>query len=78
MTTDSNPKLQVTPTAIPEALILERKVIGDNRGRFTESFIANDFEKATGINAWLFRLILFFGSGFWIYILMWAFIKEEQ
>jgi dTDP-4-dehydrorhamnose 3,5-epimerase len=51
MTADSNPKLQVTPTAIPEVLIIEPKVFGDNRGWFTESFNANDFAKATGLNA---------------------------
>jgi dTDP-4-dehydrorhamnose 3,5-epimerase len=50
MTADSNPKLHVTPTAIPEVLILEPKVFGDNRGWFTESFNSNDFTKATGLN----------------------------
>jgi len=47
--------------------------------------VCGGLEKSTGINAWLFRLIFFFGSGFWIfgsgfwiYILMWIFIKEEQ
>lgn len=49
MSTDSSPKLQVTPTAIPEVLILEPKVFGDNRGWFTESFNASDFAKATGL-----------------------------
>ena len=50
MTADSNPKLQVTPTAIPEMLVLEPKVFGDNRGWFTESFNANDFATATGLD----------------------------
>jgi dTDP-4-dehydrorhamnose 3,5-epimerase len=50
MTADSNPKLQVTPTAIPEALIIEPKVFGDNRGWFTESFNAYDFAKSIGLN----------------------------
>ena len=50
MTADSNSKLQVTPTAIPEVLIIEPKVFGDNRGWFTESFNANDFAKATGLD----------------------------
>jgi len=43
-------KLQVTSTAIPDVLIIESKVFGDNRGWFTESFNANDFAKATGLN----------------------------
>jgi hypothetical protein len=47
MTADSNPKLQVTPTDIPDVLVLEPKVFGDNRGWFTESFNANDFN--TGV-----------------------------
>jgi dTDP-4-dehydrorhamnose 3,5-epimerase len=50
MTADSNSKLQVTPTAIPEVLIIEPKVFGDNRGWFTESFNAQDFAKATGLD----------------------------
>jgi dTDP-4-dehydrorhamnose 3,5-epimerase len=50
MTADSNPKLQVTPTAIPEVFIIEPKVFGDNRGWFTESFNASDFAKASGLN----------------------------
>lgn len=50
MTKDSNTKLQVTPTKIPDVLILEPKVFSDNRGWFTESFNANDFAKATGLD----------------------------
>ena len=38
----------VTPTAIPEVLILEPKVFGDARGFFFESFNARDFAQATG------------------------------
>jgi dTDP-4-dehydrorhamnose 3,5-epimerase len=40
----------VTPTAIPEVVILEPKVFGDARGFFYESFNARDFAAATGIN----------------------------
>jgi dTDP-4-dehydrorhamnose 3,5-epimerase len=50
MTADSNPKLQVTSTAIPEVLIIEPKVFGDNRGWFTEYFNASDFANASGLN----------------------------
>lgn len=39
----------VTPTALPEVLILEPKVFGDERGFFFESFNAIDFEQATGL-----------------------------
>ena len=42
-------KLLVTPTAIPDVLILEPKVFGDNRGWFTESFNAHDFAKASNL-----------------------------
>ncbi len=38
----------VTPTALPEVLILEPKVFGDARGFFFESFSERDFEAATG------------------------------
>jgi dTDP-4-dehydrorhamnose 3,5-epimerase len=50
MTLASNTKLQVTPTTIPDVLVLEPKVFGDQRGWFTESFNANDFAKVTGLN----------------------------
>jgi dTDP-4-dehydrorhamnose 3,5-epimerase len=39
----------VTPTALPEVLIIEPKVFGDERGFFFESFNARDFAKATGL-----------------------------
>ena len=39
----------VTATALPEVLILEPKVFGDERGFFFESFNARDFEQATGL-----------------------------
>ena len=40
----------VTPTAIPEVLVLEPKVFGDARGFFFESFNARDFSEVTGLN----------------------------
>ena len=40
----------VIPTAIPDVLILEPKVFGDTRGFFFESFNAQDFAQATGLN----------------------------
>jgi dTDP-4-dehydrorhamnose 3,5-epimerase len=40
---------KVTPTALPEVLILEPNVFGDERGFFFESFNAKDFEQATGL-----------------------------
>ena len=46
----SDSKLKVTPTAIPDVLVIEPKVFGDNRGWFTESFNANDFAKASNLN----------------------------
>lgn len=36
-------------TSIPELLIIEPKIFGDDRGFFFESFNQKDFEKATGI-----------------------------
>jgi dTDP-4-dehydrorhamnose 3,5-epimerase len=41
----------VNLTAIPEVLILEPKVFGDNRGFFFESFNQRDFQKITGLDA---------------------------
>lgn len=40
----------VTPTAIPEVLILEPKVFGDDRGFFFESFNQRDFQQITGLD----------------------------
>jgi len=40
--------LIVTPTRLPEVLIVEPKVFGDHRGFFFESFNARDFEAAIG------------------------------
>lgn len=39
----------VTPTSLPEVLILSPKVFEDARGFFFESFNARDFENATGL-----------------------------
>ena len=41
---------KVTPTAIPDLLILEPQVFGDSRGFFFESFNAKNFAQATGLN----------------------------
>jgi dTDP-4-dehydrorhamnose 3,5-epimerase len=38
----------VTPTAIPDVLIIEPKVFGDERGWFFESFNEKDFSTAVG------------------------------
>jgi len=42
-------RVQVTPTAIHDVLVIEPKVFGDERGWFTESFNAIDFASATGL-----------------------------
>jgi dTDP-4-dehydrorhamnose 3,5-epimerase len=39
----------LTPTAIPDVLVLEPKVFGDARGFFFESYNARDFAEATGL-----------------------------
>ena len=43
--------MQVIPTAIPEVLILEPKVFGDDRGFFFESFNARTFAQVTGVQS---------------------------
>jgi dTDP-4-dehydrorhamnose 3,5-epimerase len=43
-------KLQVTPTAIHDVLVIEPKIFGDERGWFTESFNAQDFSVVAGLN----------------------------
>ena len=40
----------VTPTDLPEVLILEPKVFGDDRGFFFESFNQEDFQQSTGLD----------------------------
>lgn len=41
--------MKVTPTAIPDVLIIDPKVFGDERGFFFESFNQKSFEQATGL-----------------------------
>jgi dTDP-4-dehydrorhamnose 3,5-epimerase len=45
-----NPGLKVTPTAIPDVLIIEPKVFGDARGFCFESFNQKTFNEATGLD----------------------------
>lgn len=40
--------MKVTPTAIPEVLVIEPKVFGDARGFFYESFNGKAFDEAVG------------------------------
>lgn len=42
--------MKVTPTALPEVLIIEPKVFGDSRGFFLESFNQKAFNEATGVD----------------------------
>lgn len=42
--------MQIIKTSIPEVIIFEPKVFGDERGFFFESFNAKAFEQATGLN----------------------------
>lgn len=42
--------MKVIETSIPDVLILEPKVFGDERGFFYESFNAQTFEDLTGVN----------------------------
>jgi dTDP-4-dehydrorhamnose 3,5-epimerase len=43
-------KISVTPTTIHDVLVIEPKVFGDERGWFMESFNAQDFSIATGLD----------------------------
>jgi dTDP-4-dehydrorhamnose 3,5-epimerase len=43
--------MQIQTTALPDVLILEPKVFGDERGFFYESFNARSFAEQTGIKA---------------------------
>jgi len=42
--------MKVTPTRIPDVLLIEPKVFGDDRGFFFESFNQKAFKEATGLN----------------------------
>jgi len=42
--------MKVTPTALPEVLLLEPRVFGDDRGFFMESWNAQSFRQATGLD----------------------------
>ena len=43
-------QMKITPTAIPDVLIIEPQVFGDARGFFFESFNQKAFNQATGLN----------------------------
>lgn len=43
--------MQIVQTAIPDVLIIEPNVFGDDRGFFYESFNAKRFAELTGVNA---------------------------
>ncbi|MEI7841710.1 MAG: dTDP-4-dehydrorhamnose 3,5-epimerase [Gallionellaceae bacterium] len=43
--------MKVIPTSIPDVLIIEPKVFGDDRGFFYESFNKRQFAQSTGIQA---------------------------
>ncbi len=42
--------MQIIPTTIPDVLIMEPKVFGDDRGFFFESFNENRWRELTGVN----------------------------
>lgn len=42
--------MKITPTAIPDVLIIEPQVFGDDRGFFLESFNQRAFSQATGLD----------------------------
>lgn len=42
--------MKVTPTSMPEVLVLEPTVFGDDRGFFYESFNAREFSQITGLS----------------------------
>ncbi|MFN7570359.1 MAG: dTDP-4-dehydrorhamnose 3,5-epimerase [Betaproteobacteria bacterium] len=42
--------MKVTPTTLPEVLLLEPQVFGDERGFFMESWNARTFREATGLD----------------------------
>ena len=42
--------MKITPTAIPDVLLIEPRVFGDARGFFFESFNQKSFAEATGVN----------------------------
>jgi dTDP-4-dehydrorhamnose 3,5-epimerase len=41
--------MKITPTAIPEVMLIESRVFGDERGFFFESFNLRVFKEATGL-----------------------------
>jgi len=42
--------MRITPTTIPDVLVLEPKIFGDDRGFFFESFNENSFRALTGLD----------------------------
>lgn len=42
--------MKITPTALPDVLLIEPTVFGDHRGFFFEAFNAREFNKQTGLH----------------------------
>ena len=42
--------MKITPCVIPDVLLLEPRILGDDRGFFFESFNQRDFNQATGLD----------------------------
>ena len=42
--------MKITPCAIPDVLLLEPRIFGDDRGFFFESFNQRAFNRATGLD----------------------------
>jgi dTDP-4-dehydrorhamnose 3,5-epimerase len=49
--------MKITPLAIPEILLIEPTVHGDERGYFYESYNQKQFEEATGLKPNFFKTI---------------------
>lgn len=43
--------MKVTPSALPEVMVIEPRVFGDDRGFFLESYNRRAFKEATGVDA---------------------------
>ena len=43
--------MKVTPSALPEVMVIEPRVFGDDRGFFLESYNRRAFREATGVDA---------------------------
>jgi phage shock protein PspC (stress-responsive transcriptional regulator) len=70
---------EITDGALTKETVKTQYIMKRSKSDRVIAGVCGGIGKYTGINPWLFRILfLILGGGFWIYLLMWIFIEEEN